>query len=151
MYNRCINVYIETLVYMCWKQWKNLNMLGSLCSVAGKRLESLPKTSLNNMHLLLIGSGPYMALHPTRWIAQNALNAVWHRSISPGVPKKMINKANKDLFSMLSQKNRSLKRRFLAFLGGPGGFRKLREAYRNHFHLSWYLLVPGIASMTDSH
>ena len=29
--------------------------------------------------------------------------------------------------------------RFLAFPPGPGGFRELREAYRNHFHLSWYL------------
>ena len=34
----------------------------------------------------------------------------------------------------------------LAFPGGPGGFRELREAGRNHFHLSWYLLVPGITS-----
>ena len=34
----------------------------------------------------------------------------------------------------------------LALPGGPGGFRELREASRNHFHLSWYLLVPGITS-----
>ena len=34
---------------------------------------------------------------------------------------------------------RVLKLRFLAFSQGPGGFRELREAYRNHFHLSWYL------------
>ena len=39
-----------------------------------------------------------------------------------------------------------LKRRFLAFPGGPGGFRELREAGRNHFHLSWYLSVPGVTS-----
>ena len=35
---------------------------------------------------------------------------------------------------------------FMVFLEGPGGFRELREAYRNHFHLSWYLSVPGITS-----
>ena len=28
---------------------------------------------------------------------------------------------------------------FWAFPQGPGGFRELREAYRKHFHLSWYL------------
>ena len=32
-----------------------------------------------------------------------------------------------------------LKYRCLAFSQGPGGFRELREAYRNHFHRSWYL------------
>ena len=45
-----------------------------------------------------------------------------------------------------SEQNRVLKLRCLAFPGGPGGFRELREASRNHFHLSWYLLVPGITS-----
>ena len=44
------------------------------------------------------------------------------------------------------QKNRDLKLRFLAFSQGPGGFREVREAGRNHFHLSWYLLVPGVTS-----
>ena len=34
----------------------------------------------------------------------------------------------------------------MAFPGGPGGFRELREAYRNDFHLSWYLVVPEITS-----
>ena len=43
-------------------------------------------------------------------------------------------------------KFRVLKLRFLAFAQGPGGFRELREAGRNHFHLSWYLSVPGITS-----
>ena len=32
-----------------------------------------------------------------------------------------------------------LKNMFLFFSQGPGGFRELREASRNHFHLSWYL------------
>ena len=44
------------------------------------------------------------------------------------------------------KKNRALKLRFLAFSRGPGGFRELREAGRNHFHLSWYLFVPGVTS-----
>ena len=34
----------------------------------------------------------------------------------------------------------------MAFPGVPGGFRELREAGRNHLHLSWYLIVPGITS-----
>ena len=50
------------------------------------------------------------------------------------------------IFLIFSIKNRDQKLRFLAFPGGPGGFRELREAGRNHFHLSWYLLVPGITS-----
>ena len=32
------------------------------------------------------------------------------------------------------------------FSRGPGGFKKLRGAGRNHFHLSWYLSVPGVTS-----
>ena len=63
-----------------------------------------------------------------------------------GGPQKRVNKANKDLFPNVSEKNRGLKLRFLAFPGGPGGFRELREAGRNHFHLSWYVLVPGVTS-----
>ena len=47
---------------------------------------------------------------------------------------------------MFSEFVRDLKLRFLAFTEGPGGFRELREAGRNHFHLSWYLLVPGVMS-----
>ena len=47
---------------------------------------------------------------------------------------------------MFSVKNRAVKLTFLAFPGGPGGFREVREAGRNHFHLSWYLLVPGVSS-----
>ena len=50
------------------------------------------------------------------------------------------------MFPNFSVKNRVLKLRFLAFPEGPGGFRELREAGRNHFHLSWYLLVPGITN-----
>ena len=38
-----------------------------------------------------------------------------------------------------SEKFRVLKLRFLAVPRGPGGFRELRGAGRNHFHLSWYL------------
>ena len=46
-------------------------------------------------------------------------------------------------------KIRVLKNRFLAFSRRPGGFRELREAGRNHFHLSWYLLVPGVPSYSQ--
>ena len=41
---------------------------------------------------------------------------------------------------------RVLKLRFLALSRGPGGFRELREAGRNHFHLSWYLSDTGVTS-----
>ena len=51
-----------------------------------------------------------------------------------------------DLFPNFSEIVRVLKLRFLAFPEGPGGFRELREVGRHHFHLSWYLLVPGITS-----
>ena len=68
-------------------------------------------------------------------------------SISPGgSPKKGVNKANKEIFPIFSLKFRVLKLRFLAFSEGPGGFKELRKARRNHFHLSWYLIVPGITS-----
>ncbi len=48
------------------------------------------------------------------------------------------------MLSIFPEKNRVLKLRFLAFPEGPGGFRKVRKADRNHFHRSWYLLVPGV-------
>ena len=54
-------------------------------------------------------------------------------------PPKGINKEYKGFFIIFSLTCRDLKLRFLAFPGGPGGFRELREADRNHFHLSWYL------------
>ena len=58
-------------------------------------------------------------------------------------PKEGINKEYKDFSPNFSVKIQVLKLRFLSFPGGPGGFREVREAGRNHFHLSWYLLVPG--------
>ena len=61
----------------------------------------------------------------------------------PGVPKKGTNNEYKDYVQNCSLTCLVLKLRFLAFPQGPGGFRELREACRNHFHLSWYLLVPG--------
>ena len=60
-------------------------------------------------------------------------------SSSPGGAKKGINKEYKDLFQNCSVTIRALKLRFWAFSEGPGGFREVREAGRNHFHLSWYL------------
>ena len=54
--------------------------------------------------------------------------------------------ANQDLFQNLSEHFWVQKRRLLVFPEGPGGFRELREAGRNHFHLSWYLIVPGVTS-----
>ena len=63
-----------------------------------------------------------------------------------GSQKKDVDEANKDLFPKCSLKFRVLKLRFLACSGGPGGFREVREAGRNHFHLSWYLIGPGVTS-----
>ena len=69
-----------------------------------------------------------------------------------GVPKnRALNKGlirNISMFSpFFSEQIRVLKLRYSAFLGGPGGFREVREAGRNHFHLSWYLIVPGPLSI----
>ena len=47
-------------------------------------------------------------------------------------------------------KCRVLKLRFLAFSRGPGGFRELREAGRNHFHLSSYLTVSVVISYVQN-
>ena len=69
------------------------------------------------------------------------------RAISPGGPPKKGLIRNIHIFPLfLSLKFRGLKLRFLALNEGPGGFRKVREAGRNHFHLSWYLAVPGVTS-----
>ena len=54
-------------------------------------------------------------------------------------PKKGINKEHNHVFLIFSIKCRVLYNRFLAFSWGNGGFRELREAGTNHFHLSWYL------------
>ena len=61
-------------------------------------------------------------------------------------PKKGISKETDYFFLFVFEIVRVLKLRFLAFPGGPGGFRELREAGRNHLHPSWYLLVPGVTS-----
>ena len=68
-------------------------------------------------------------------------------SISPGgSPPKGMNKEYSDFFLIYSLKFGDLKLWLLAFPQGPGGFREVREAGRNHFHLSWYLIVPGVTS-----
>ena len=63
-----------------------------------------------------------------------------------GPPKKGVNRANKEFSPNFYLKFRVLKLRFLAFVEGPGGFREVREAGRNHFHLSWYLSVAVVTS-----
>ena len=60
----------------------------------------------------------------------------------------MIDRADKeynDVLLFLYKISGSIKQVF-GFFRGPGGFRELREAYRKLFHLSWYLLVPGVTS-----
>ena len=53
-------------------------------------------------------------------------------------PFKGINKEIKGHVPDLHITFRVLKLRFSGFSRGYGGFRELREADRNHFHLSWY-------------
>ena len=53
-----------------------------------------------------------------------------------GVPQKRVNKVDKDFFMIFFEFFRGPNLRFLAFSGGPEGFREVREAGRNHFHLS---------------
>ena len=84
-----------------------------------------------------------------RTCANTPETSLVHPGPSPrggGPPKKGINKEYNDFSPKLSAKCRVLKLRCLAFPRGPGGFRELRGAGRNHFHLCWYLLVPGITS-----
>ena len=61
-------------------------------------------------------------------------------------PFKGINNEIKGCFSNSYLKNQVLKLRLLDFSRGPGGFRELREAGRNHFDLSWYLSVSVVTS-----
>ena len=58
----------------------------------------------------------------------------------------MIYNDRKDALVVGSIKVRVLNNRCLAFPRGLGGVRELREACRNHFHLSWYLQVPVVTS-----
>ena len=60
--------------------------------------------------------------------------------------QKGVNKEYEDVSPKMSGNVGDQKLSFLAFPEGPGGFRELRGAGRNHFHLSWYLLVPGVTS-----
>ena len=43
-------------------------------------------------------------------------------------------------------KKKKKQTRLSAFSWGPGGFRELQEAGRNHFHLSWYLSDAVVTS-----
>ena len=63
-----------------------------------------------------------------------------------GPPKKGLIRNIMDFFPNFSLKFRVLKLRFLAFPQGPGGFREVQEAGRNHLHLSWYLSVSMVTS-----
>ena len=51
---------------------------------------------------------------------------------------KRIYKEDKGLFLIWFVKHRVIKHWWLAFSGGPEGFRELRGACWSHFHLSWY-------------
>ena len=60
--------------------------------------------------------------------------------------KEAFNKGKRGFVSDVSISNRAVKHRCLIFSQGPGGFRELWEARRNHFHPSWYLsdsMVPN--------
>ena len=63
---------------------------------------------------------------------------------------KGIHKELKGIFPKTYIKIRVLKLRFWAFSDGPGGFRELREAGRNHFHLSWYLSDAVVTSSSPA-
>ena len=53
---------------------------------------------------------------------------------------------NEGMFSNLYVTIRVLQHRYWAFSEGSGGFRELREAGRNHFHLSWCLADAVVTS-----
>ena len=62
-----------------------------------------------------------------------------HQTEHCNLPQKRVNTQYEDLFPKCSVKYPVLNLRLLVLPKGPGGFRELREAGRNHFHLSWYL------------
>ena len=64
-----------------------------------------------------------------------------------GSPQKGVNKEYNDLFPMFSQICWVLKLRFVAFSGGPGGFRELRKAYRINFHM--YLGIVRVTRLKN--
>ena len=107
-----------------------------------------PHQNTEKTNLLSKGPGGQEAIHLYRWsLMRRPVRSHGLDHFAPRMaPKKGVNRANKDFFPNFSLKFRILKLRFLAFSEGPGGFREVREAGRNHFHLSWYLLVPGITS-----
>ena len=65
-----------------------------------------------------------------------------HRALLNGYIRKLV--AYTLTFSSNSWS--SISQCFVAFPRGPGGFRKLREACRNHFHLSRYLKMPRVTN-----
>ena len=65
-------------------------------------------------------------------------------------PFKRINMVNEELFLLSSIIIRVLKH-CLAVSRGPGGFRELREACMNHFHLSWYLSDSRVPSYAKTY
>ena len=62
-----------------------------------------------------------------------------------------MNKECNDDFLSSHIQFRVLCNRLLAFPQGRGGFRELREAFRNRFHLSWYLSDAVVASYGQKH
>ena len=74
-------------------------------------------------------------------------NTVDGKNKSPLIgPFKGINEEIKETLLNCYIQCRVQKLRVWAFSRGPGGFRELREAGRNHFHLSWYLSVSVVTS-----
>ena len=61
-------------------------------------------------------------------------------------PKIGINSEINQFSVFVLEKKRVGKVGCFAFPGGPGGFREVREADRNRFLLSWYLLVSVVTS-----
>ena len=58
---------------------------------------------------------------------------------TPTGPVKGLYRVDEDISLIVHIKCLDIKYCFWAILQRGGGFRELREACRNHFHLSWYL------------
>ena len=85
--------------------------------------------------------GPLSCNAPTQGVSQN---------YTPPGEKKLdvLIRFNKNIRIFLNffSKMSGSKTQVFCFSGGPGGFREVRGPGRNHFHLSWYLRVPGVTS-----
>ena len=107
-------------------------MIKNVPEMFSKRFSQKTRSGLKNY-----GLGPKIS---------DSSSKTTHIVLFPGLNSPIQVKITVDWISDLYAKNQDLNSRFLAFFRVPGGLGELREADRNHFHLSWYLSVSVVRS-----